>query len=76
MSSRFLSSPKIKKNFVLRFLGRQFNNLQRAALLASFCRFNNLQWAAHLTLSIQYDKILSKFGEQQLVMVNYVRDFN
>ena len=34
-------------------------------------RFNNLQRAALLTSSVQYDKIISKFGLQQLVMVNY-----
>ena len=35
--------------------------------------FNNLQQAALLTSSVQYDKIL---GQQQLVMVNYARGFN
>ena len=37
------------------FLGRRFSNLQRAALLMS---------------SVQYDKGLFKFGQQQLVMVS------
>ena len=38
-----------------RILGQQFNNLLRAALLTS---------------SVQYDKILSKFGQQKKVMAN------
>ena len=46
------------------FLSQRFNNLQKAALLTSFWRhrFN--------------DKILSKFGQQQLLMVNYACGFN
>ena len=43
------------------FLGQWFNNLQQAALLTS---------------SVQYDKVLSKFCQQQLVMMNYVCGFN
>ena len=43
------------------FLGQGFNNLQRAALL---------------TLLVQSDNIRSQFGQQQLVMVNYVSHFN
>ena len=43
------------------FLGLWFNNLQRAALLMSL---------------VQSDKIHSKFGKQQLVMVNYASHFN
>ena len=53
-------------------------------------RFNNLQWAAFLTLfwhhwfnmtklltSLgQYNKVVSKCGQQQLVMVNYACGFN
>ena len=39
-------------------------------------RFNSLQRAAFLTSLVQYDKILSKFGQQQLVMVNYACCFN
>jgi len=35
--------------------------------------FNNLQWTALLTSSVQYDKIL---GQQQLVMANYACGFN
>ena len=38
--------------------------------------FNNLQWAALLTSSVEYDKILCKFGQQQLVMANYACGFN
>ena len=45
-------------------LDQRFYNLQRAALLASFLS------------SVQYYKILFKFGLQQLVMVNYVSGFN
>ena len=37
------------------FLGQRFNNLQRAALFS---------------LLVQYDKILFKFGQKQLIMVN------
>ena len=46
------------------FLSQQFNNLQKAELLTSFWghRFN--------------DKILSKYGQQQLLMVNYACGFN
>ena len=43
------------------FLHHQFNDLQRAALLTSL---------------IQYDVVLSKFGVQQQVMVNYTCGFN
>ena len=43
------------------FVGHQLNNLQRAVLLTSL---------------VQYDKIFSKFGQQQLVMVNYASGFN
>ena len=52
--------------------------LQQAALLTSFWRqwFNNLQQAALLTSSVECDKILCKFGQQQLVMVNYACGFN
>ena len=42
------------------FPGQRFNNLQPG------CTFDVI-----LTSSAQYDKILSKFGQQQLVMVNY-----
>ena len=44
------------------FLGQRFNNLQRAALLGSF-------W-------FNITKFFSKFGQKQLVMVNYGCDFN
>ena len=47
------------------FLGQRFNNLQLG------CSFDII-----LTSSVQYDKILSKFGQQQLVMVNYACGFN
>jgi len=30
----------------------------------------------HLTSSVEYDKILCKFGQQQLVMMSYVCGFN
>ena len=41
--------------------------------LTSFSRhwFNNVQRAALLTSVGQYDKVLSNFGQQQLVMMNY-----
>ena len=47
------------------FLGQWFNNLQPG------CTFDII-----LMSSFHYDKILSKFGQQQLVMVNYVCGFN
>ena len=50
-------SPKITQPRPQVSLGQRFNNLPRAALLTSL---------------VQYDKILSKFGQEQLVMVNYV----
>ena len=52
------------------FLGQLFNNLQLAALLTSFWHhwFNMTKRLMSLA---QYDKVLSKFGQQQLVMVNY-----
>ena len=43
------------------FLGQRFNNLQRDALLTSV---------------VQYDKIVSEFGQQQLLMVNYAYGLN
>ena len=47
------------------FLGQRFNNLQPG------CTFDVI-----LTSSVQYDKILFKFRQQQLVMVNYACGFN
>ena len=47
------------------FYGQRLNNLQ------SGCTFNVI-----LTSSVQYDTTLSKFGQQQLVMVNYAYGFN
>ena len=32
--------------------------------------------STQLTSSVQHDRILSKFGQQQLVMMNYARSFN
>jgi len=37
---------------------------------------NNLQRAALLTSWVEYDKVLCKFGQQQLVMVNSAGGFN
>ena len=47
------------------FLGQRFNNLQQG------CTFDVI-----LTSSVEDDKILSKFGQQRLVMVNYACGFN
>ena len=47
------------------FLGQRFNNLQPG------CTFDVI-----LTLSVQYDIILSKCGQHKLVMVNYRCGFN
>ena len=64
------------------FRGQRFNNPQRAALLTSFWRhfdvngsiiFGGLHFWRHW---FNMAKILSKFGEQQLVMVNYACGFN
>jgi len=38
--------------------------------------FNYLQQSALLTSLVEYDKFLRKFGQQQLVMVNYTCGFN
>ena len=38
---------------------------------AKGCTFDIILWSL-----VQYDKILSKFGQQQLVVVNYVGGFN
>ena len=59
------------------FLGQWFNNLQQ---LHFWCYFDvtgsimvtNLQQAALLMSLVQYEKVLSRFGQQELVMVNYV----
>ena len=47
------------------FLGQRFNNLKPG------CTFDVI-----LTSLVQYNKILSKFGQQELVMVNYACGFN
>ena len=39
-------------------------------------QFNNLQQTALLMSLVQYDKVLSKFGQQQLVIVNYAIRMN
>ena len=69
--------PLTKYNTTLSpgFLGQRFNNLRRAAILTSFWRhwFNNFRWTPHW---FNMAKILSRFGEQQLVMVNYACGFN
>ena len=60
------------------FLGQRFNNLQRAALLTSFdvigsIIFSGLHFWRHW---FNMTKVLFKFGEQQLVVVNYACGFN
>ena len=45
------------------YLSQRFNNLQRAALLMPLAQYH-------------YDKVLSKFVQQQLIMVNYACGFN
>ena len=64
-----------KCNTTLSHLGQQFNNLQQAALSMLF-RHHWFNMALLLTSSVQYDKVLFKFGQQQLVMVNYAYGFN
>ena len=56
--------PLTKYNTTLSpgFLAQRFNNLRRAALLTSLIQYG--------------EDILSKFGEQQLVMVNYACGLN
>ena len=72
--------PLTKYNTTLSrgLLGQRFINLQGPALLTSFWRhrFNNFQRAALWRHWFNMAKILSKFGEQQLVMVNYACGFN
>ena len=60
---RSLFFPLTKYNTTLSpgFLGQRFNNLRRAVLLTSL---------------IQYGEDSFKFGEQQLVMVNYACGLN
>ena len=49
----------------------QFFSVNSSNNLQPGCTFDVI-----LTSSVQYDKILSKFGQQQLVMVNYACGFN
>ena len=79
--------PLTKYNTTLSpgFLGQRFNNLRRAVLLTSLIQygedfdvigsiiFGGLHFWRH---RFNMAKILSKFGEQQLVMVNYACGFN
>ena len=79
--------PLIKYNTTLSpgFLGQRFNNLWRAVLLTSLIQygedfdvigsiiFGRLPFWRHW---FNIAKILSKFGEQQLVMVNYACGLN
>ena len=75
-----LCFPLTKYNTTLSpgFLGQRFNNLQRAALLTHFdvigsIIFGGLHFWRHWFNIV---KIPSKFGEHQLVMVNYACGFN
>ena len=79
--------PLTKYNTTLSpgFLGQRFNNLRRAVLLTSLIQygedfdvigsiiFGRLHFWRHW---FNMAKILSKFGEQQLVMVNYTCGFH
>ena len=64
-SSSFCSNYQNNSASSPGFLGRRFNNP------SSGCTFDVI-----LTSSGQYDKILSKFGQQQLAMVIYACGFN
>ena len=72
--------PLTKYNTTLSpgFLGQRFNNLQRAALLTHFDVIGSIIFGGlHLWRHwFNMLKILSNFGEQQLVMVNYACGFN
>ena len=72
--SLYFCSPKNNTTSSPGFLGQRFNNRHRAALLTSFWR-HLFNMAKFLTSSVQYDKVLSKFGQQRLVMVNYACGF-
>ena len=54
------------------FLGQWCNNLQLVALLASLVH----DMTKLLMSLVQYEKVLSKFGQQQLFVVHYVCSFN
>ena len=58
--------------FTLCFSARQKLPCPQVSSVNSF----NLQRAALLTSLVQCDKVLSKFGQQQLAMVHYVCGFN
>ena len=60
----FCSNYQNNSTSSLGFLCQRFNNLQPG------CTFDVI-----LTWSVQYDKILSKVGQQQLVVVNYAGGF-
>ena len=76
---------KYNTTFSPGFLGQRFNNLRRAVLLTSLIQFGEdfnvicsiiigrLHFWRHW---FNMAKILSKFGEQQLVMVNYACGLN
>ena len=76
---------KYNTTFSPGFLSQRFNNLWRAVLLTSFIQygedfdvigsiiFGRLHFWRHWFNMV---KILSKFGEQQLVMVNYACGLN
>ena len=82
-----LCFPLTKYNTTLSpgFLGQRFNNLRRAVLLTSLIQYGEdfdvigsiiigrLHFWRHW---FNMAKILSKFGEQQLVMVNYACGLN
>ena len=60
-------------NLVPRFLGQQFLKIicSGAAFLTSLVQYEKT-FRIIVSSLVQYDKFLSKFGQQQLVMVNYV----
>ena len=70
----FKISPRSQRSFAIS--AHQENTTQPCPQVFFDQRFNNLQWAALLTSFAQYDKVLSKFGQQRLIMVNYVCGFN
>ena len=53
-----------------------FSCSSSSPIVSGLQQINNLQRAALLMLLVQYGKVVSKFGEQQLVMVNYACGFN
>ena len=75
-SNSIIASLFLKEfhHFSLCFLLSKNNTTSSPGVLGQ--RFSNLQRAVLLTSLVQYDKVLFKFGQEQLVMVNCACGFN